>query len=407
MSTPVHLVGSVAFDSPEEVFATAGKLLRPFLKRVPDGEPGGRRMWISWQIPLLRANPDLVPAYPPDETAYRLIPLKLKEGMRPEDLHFGELGYAREARASYQDFLEARRAGTLPASVRFQVCLPTPYAVVCLFCVPEDLQKVLPAYEHAMLREADRIAAAIPHQDLALQWDVCVEMLQWDGRWPPAPPFPGMEQVYAGMFRRLSEAVPEDIELGFHLCYGDVDAVHLVEPVDATKTIELANLILDNAGRPVAYIHMPVPVSRTDDAFYAPLSQLRLPATPSSTWAWCMPAMASRARSGAWRWRASTCRGLGSRPNAASPGAGIPTWPRSSCASTRPSPKPGQWERGHEAQHRADPDHALRAAARPEHGGRFPEGATVRRRGRRRRAARRRRSGDGAGAGRARHRRHR
>jgi hypothetical protein len=205
-------------------------------------------MWVSWQIPLLRAHPDLVPVQPPGEMEYRRIPLQLREGVRPEDLHFGELGYAREARASYQDFLAARKAGILPAAVRFQVCLPTPYAAICLFCVPGDAQKILPAYEQAMLREVERIVAAIPHQDLALQWDVCVEMLQWDGGWPVTPTFPGMEKA------------------------------HLAEPADATKMVELANLITDNAGRPVAYVHMPVPVSRTDDAFYAPLSQLRLPA---------------------------------------------------------------------------------------------------------------------------------
>jgi hypothetical protein len=54
--TTVHLVGSVALDTAQDVFATAGRLLGPHLKRVPDGEPGGRRLWISWQIPLLRAN---------------------------------------------------------------------------------------------------------------------------------------------------------------------------------------------------------------------------------------------------------------------------------------------------------------------------------------------------------------
>ena len=59
MTIPVHLVGSVALDTPDEVFATAGQLLGPHLKRVPDGEPGGRRLWISWQIPVLRANPGL------------------------------------------------------------------------------------------------------------------------------------------------------------------------------------------------------------------------------------------------------------------------------------------------------------------------------------------------------------
>jgi hypothetical protein len=79
------------------------------------------------------------------------------------------------------------------------------------------------------------------------------------------------------MFRRLSAAVPEDIELGFHLCYGDLDAAHFVDPVDATKMTELANLITASASRPVAYVHMPVPAHRTDDAYYEPLSGLRLP----------------------------------------------------------------------------------------------------------------------------------
>lgn len=129
-----------------------------------------------------------------------------------------------------------------------------------------------------MQREVERICAAVPHRDLAVQWDVCIEMLQWDGRWAGAPQFPGMEHVFADTFGRLSRAVPDDVELGFHLCYGDLDAAHFVEPLDLRKAVELANLILASAGRPVAYIHVPVPVERDDDAYYAPLRDLRLPA---------------------------------------------------------------------------------------------------------------------------------
>ena len=102
-------------------------------------------------------------------------------------------------------------------------------------------------------------------------------MVQWDGRWEQAPPFPGMEQFFAAMFRRLSQAVPGDVELGFHLCYGDLEARHFIEPADAAKMVELANLIVESAGRPVAYVHMPVPVHWTGDDQYAPLSGLRLP----------------------------------------------------------------------------------------------------------------------------------
>ena len=75
MTIPVHLVGSVALDTPDEVFATAGELLGPHLKRVPDGEPGGRRLWISWQVPVLRANPDLEVVG--SDATLGLIPLRL------------------------------------------------------------------------------------------------------------------------------------------------------------------------------------------------------------------------------------------------------------------------------------------------------------------------------------------
>jgi hypothetical protein len=66
------------------------------------------------------------------------------------------------------------------------------------------------------------------------------------------------------------------VELGFHLCYGDWEGKHFVEPKDATKMVELANLIALSVGRPIAYIHMPVPVNRDDDAFFAPLRLLKL-----------------------------------------------------------------------------------------------------------------------------------
>jgi hypothetical protein len=266
----VHFVGSVALDTPEEVFAAIGKHCGPYLKRVPDGEPGGRRLWISWQIPVLRANPSLAPV------GEGLVPLKLADGVAPEQLHFGELGYYREARPSYQDFLRAREAGHIPSAVRFQVSLPTPLAVVMPFCREPDAQQIVPAYERAMLREVERICTAIPHRDLAIQWDVCIEMIQWDGRVPTMPSFPGMEHVFTENFRRLATAVPVDVELGFHLCYGDLDAKHFIEPIDATKMVELANLITRSVRRPITWMHMPVPIGRTDGAFYMPLGNLAL-----------------------------------------------------------------------------------------------------------------------------------
>ncbi|HEX4192079.1 MAG TPA: hypothetical protein VHY80_03235 [Stellaceae bacterium] len=277
MARQVHLVGSVGLDTVGEVFATCGSLLGPHLKRVPDGEPGGRRLWISWQFAVLRAN-----AYLQADTSQHrsggigFHPMKLADGVKPEDVRFGELGYAREARASYLDFVAARDKGILPKGARFQVSLPTPFAVIGPFVVAEARQPVLCAYEDAMLREVAAICDGISHQDLAIQWDVCIEMVIWDGGYPSIPSFPGMDKVFGDSFARLAGAVPEDVELGFHLCYGDLDAVHFVQPRDATKMVELAHLMRDSAKRPLHWIHMPVAIDRSDDAFFAPLHGLAL-----------------------------------------------------------------------------------------------------------------------------------
>jgi len=277
MSGHVHLVGSIGLDTVDEVFETLGRLLGPHLRRVPDGEPGGRRLWISWQFPVLRANPYLAA----DTTTHRpgglgFHPIKLADGVAPDEVRFGELGYAREARASYLDFVAARAKGVLPRSVRFQVSLPTPFAVIGPFCAPEARQPILRAYEQAMLREVSSLCAAIPNENLAIQWDVCIEMIMWDGNHPTIPGFAGMEKVFAETFARLAAAVPATVELGFHLCYGDLDGKHFVQPRDATKMVELANLIVASVKRPIQWIHMPVPIERTDDAFFAPLRGLTL-----------------------------------------------------------------------------------------------------------------------------------
>jgi len=273
----VHLVGSVALDSVEEVFHTAGTLLGRRLKRCPDGEPGGRRLWISWQYPLLRANAYLQIDPVSLGQAGMFPKLRLAEGVRTDDIHFGELGYAREARASYQDFLAARSRGELAPGTRFQVSLPTPMAVILPFCVTQDIAAIEPAYEKAMLAEVARICAAIPHRDLALQWDVCIEMVIWDGQLAARYPKEGTSPTeILARLKRLGDAVPDDVELGFHLCYGDLDAKHFVDPIDATKMVELANSLAQSVKHPIAWIHMPVPVARSDDAYFRPLSALKL-----------------------------------------------------------------------------------------------------------------------------------
>jgi methionine synthase II (cobalamin-independent) len=280
MSTPseVHLVGSIGLDSVDDVFRTVGRTLGRRLRRVPDGEQGPRRLWISFQYPLLLASPFLKPdpggAHRKNSGFRLLVPA---DGVMPDEIRFGELGYAREARASYLDFLAARERGDLPKGVRFQVCLPTPMAVIRGFCIGKDAAAIELAYEKAMIREVEAVCAAIPHRDLCIQWDVCYEMIAWDGQ-PQEffPPITVTHDEIIAPFPRLCAAIPNDVELGIHLCYGDFGARHAIEPQDAGKLVEIANALAKAITHEIAYIHMPVPRARNDEGYFKPLDGLRL-----------------------------------------------------------------------------------------------------------------------------------
>lgn len=75
-------------------------------------------------------------------------------------------------------------------------------------------------------------------------------------------------------FARLARAVPDDIELGFHLCYGSPGDQPLIRLRDASVLVELMNGIADNVSRRVDFIHVPVPKDANAE-FFAPLRAWR------------------------------------------------------------------------------------------------------------------------------------
>lgn len=269
-----HLVGSVPLSNSEEVFRTASSILGGRLRRIPDGETGERSDWIVWQFPVFSRAAELE-VVPPGPEPYRPLPrVQLRRGASVDSLHFDKLGYADAAAASYAIFTRLRGVGVIPSEVRLQVCLPTPLAPISAFVVDHDQAAIEVVYEAAMLVELERILDTIPHPDLALQWDTAVEFGIYEGRFPS-----WFGEARSGIVERLlriGAQVPSDVELGYHLCYGDAKHRHFKEPDDAAKLVGIANALTAGVGRPLQWIHMPVPRSRDDDAYFAPLRELRI-----------------------------------------------------------------------------------------------------------------------------------
>jgi len=280
-----HLVGSVPLADADDVLLTVAEVLGDRLERVPDGETGDRTEWVHFQLPVLAATPglemgelELGPDVElPPGSPRTLQGFALADGVAPEEVTFGALGYAAAARASYARFAEHKRAGRIPAHVRFQVSLPTTLAVMA-WVLPQYRAAVEPRYQEALLREVAEIADAVPHDELAIQWDLCLEVLMIEG-WPAAPPY--FPDVWNGIVDRVAAhaaAVPADVELGFHFCYGDYKGARQVDPRDAANLVELAHRIIERVDRPIAWLHLPVPRELPAEQWLPPLGGLRLPA---------------------------------------------------------------------------------------------------------------------------------
>jgi hypothetical protein len=282
MGRNVHLVGSVPLDDAEEVFKTVSAALGSRLKRIPDGETGARSDWITWLEPVFSKNPALElsdDVFRLHATATPRRRYRLKPGHAANDVRFDNLFYADIAKEAYAAFKRLKAAGAIAPDTRFQVDLVPAHSVLWLFLVDELHAAIDPIYNEAVKRETDKIAAAIPHHELAIQFDVASAVfarLQREDASPYGRTREEMQARFSAILIDLGNHVPADIELLFHLCYGDSNHRHVVEPTDMGDMVEFTNRLVHGLERPVQLVHMPVPRDRSDDAYFAPLKRLEL-----------------------------------------------------------------------------------------------------------------------------------
>ena len=247
MPRGVHLVGSVPLADARAVFEAASAALGPRLTRIPDGETGERSDWITWLEPVFAKHPMFEPSgeiFKLHPTAPGRVRYRLRPGLKPQDVTFDNLFYAEIAQRSYRDFARLKADGKIPAHCRFQVDLVPAHSVIWLFVSDELHAPIDPIFNAALRREIDKLAASIPHGELAIQFDVASAVFARLERNDVSGYGRSKDETQATFSRiliDLANHVPAEIELLFHFCYGDSDHKHVVEPTDMGDMVEMAN----------------------------------------------------------------------------------------------------------------------------------------------------------------------
>lgn len=278
----VHLVGSIPCADAETAFRTVAGAVGPNLRRITDGETGRRKRWIGFVGDILAEHPDLeidpdTPVYQfkqwDGQVVYEIEQLRFKDGADPAAMEF-DTGYADDAIQSFAVFDRLQGEGVIPEGVKYQICSATPLAISSMYMAPSARDDFTEAYARHLLGEVQRIAEALPHERISYQWDVCQEVLVWEGYLDQSANY--KQDIFA-LLGRIGDAVPAAIELGYHLCYGSPKDEHCIQPTDMANLVEMANGIAAAVQRQVHYIHMPVPKDRNDDDYFKPLDDLALP----------------------------------------------------------------------------------------------------------------------------------
>ncbi len=271
-SSKVHLVGSIPLGSADEVFELVGKKLAGCCSRIPDGETNERSNWIGWQLGVFEDQGAFIKRKAKEREYQLHPPYTFAPGCSAKDLYFSDLGFAREAITSFSRFSQQKSKGVLPKNAKFMVAIPTPFAPVYSFVCYDDQAAVLPVYEAAILRELVEITKMIPHESLVIQWDVATEMSIFEKVYDVR-----IESEWEFLMRllvSLGDKVPADVELGYHLCYGSMNSKHWKEPETLGLCVDVSNVLANKVSRLINFIHMPVPVDRTDTCYYNPLRKL-------------------------------------------------------------------------------------------------------------------------------------
>ena len=246
VTSDLLLVGSLPAASTEAALRAAGELFGDLVFALPDGETGPRGAWVGYERErLVRPHPDVETVAETESPtgiprhAYETPVFRIRPGVT--ELHWDSWPRIDDAIASYQVFRALRAEGVIPAGLRFQVGLPFPASALNGFKADfaADYPVAERGFEDLVARELERLTAAIPAGELAIQWDVAYEVLDLEGvlAWTA----PGAWERFTGPVGRLTRLIPPEVLVGYHLCYGTFPEWPMYEARDMALLVRMAN----------------------------------------------------------------------------------------------------------------------------------------------------------------------
>jgi hypothetical protein len=281
VASDLLLVGSLPAASTEKALRDAAALFGDKVFALPDGETGPRAAWVGYEREqLVRPHPDVETVSETESPsgiprhAYETPVFRIRDGVT--HLHWSSWPRIDDAISSYKQFRRLRDEGVIPEHLRFQVGLPFPSSALNGFKAnfAADYSVAERGFEDLLRRELARLTTEIAPEELAIQWDVCYEVLDLEGvlAWTEGDAW----TRFTGPVERLTRLIPEDVLVGYHLCYGTFPEWPMYEARDMDLLVRMANYAVANSGRRVDWLHLAGPryLRSEDEHFFSPLADL-------------------------------------------------------------------------------------------------------------------------------------
>jgi hypothetical protein len=259
--------------------ALAGEHLGETMRWVPDGETGERFHWVINIVEAMRRHPDLELAREGKWTDYKDVPeFKVRRGhtLTAESLDFGHVAAFRESYPSFQ----AMKAERGDDSLTFQVGIPGDLDMTAFVVGPKRLLRYRKIFHAATVGEVRRIHE-LAGSDVIFQIEVPLELVFVARARGPLRPLAA--RMLGGGIAKIAADSPAGTRFGVHLCLGDMNHKALVGMKDMSPVVALANACAAHwpSGRTLEFMHAPFAGASqpppTQEAYYAPLSKLKLP----------------------------------------------------------------------------------------------------------------------------------